>query len=69
MTNTRKRRNAETSKFKGVSWCAGSAKWRSQICLDNHVYHLGLFAEEIAAAKAYDRAAKKMFGEFASPNF
>lgn len=31
--------------------------------------HLGLFTSEKQAAKAYDEMARKLYGEFATPNF
>jgi len=39
------------------------------ITADNEKYHLGYFTNEIQAAKAYDNAARKHHGEFASLNF
>lgn len=70
MRNTRKRKDAVTSRYRGVSWCEGSGKWRVQICGTSRAsVHVGLFDDEIEAAKAYDAVARKEFGEFASPNF
>jgi hypothetical protein len=57
------------SGFKGVSWHKGARKWYAQICVYWKVIHLGSFDNPIAAAKAYDTAAKEFFGEFARPNF
>ncbi len=58
-----------SSKYKGVSWHYPLRKWRSQIQLNNQRHSLGYFIDEIKAAKIYDIAAKKLFGEFAHLNF
>jgi len=58
-----------TSGFKGVHWDRGSNKWRTHIKIKGKQIHLGVFLSEIDAAKAYDRAAYRYFGEFARTNF
>jgi len=62
----------KSSLYKGVSRC-GISRWQACIRLDNKNTHLGVFPKtpegEIAAAKAYDMAASKHFGEFARLNF
>ena len=69
MTNTRKRQNAKTSRFKGVSWCANAGKWRAQIRQGGIHNHIGLYWSEEEAALAYDAEARRMFGEFGVFNF
>jgi hypothetical protein len=44
-------------------------RWRARIRVNGKRISLGLFKDEIEAAKAYDRAARKYHGEFASLNF
>ena len=65
--NRRKRINC-TSKFKGVYWRPMYKKWRAQIKLNGKLIFLGDFIDERNAAKAYNNAAIKYFGEFASIN-
>lgn len=68
--NQRKKANANTSsKFKGVSWHKSTRKWRAYIRHKYKCVHLGLFRSETDAAKAYDRRAKKLFGDFCNLNF
>ena len=64
-----RRRTDGRSKYKGVSWHKGDRKWHARIYHDGRCYHLGAFASEIAAAQAYDRAARILHGPFASLNF
>lgn len=57
------------SSFKGVRWHKGTGKWHSRIMFNKKGISLGLFSSEEDAARAYDEAAKKYFGEFACLNF
>jgi len=58
-----------TSRFKGVGWHKGNKKWSTKICFNGKRKTIGYFADEIEAAKAYDKAAKKYHKEFALLNF
>ena len=60
--------NMCTSKFKGVSWFRRDKKWRAYIVVKRRQIHLGYFESEHKAAKAYNKAAKELFGEFARLN-
>jgi len=57
------------SKYKGISWDKRSKKWRAKIRYNSKDKHLGVFEDEIEAAREYDREAAKLFGEFAYLNF
>lgn len=65
------KRKGCTSQFKGVSFYKRSNKWYAGIMVDRVHIHLGCFDvdKEIEAAKAYDSAAIKHFGDFARLNF
>ncbi|MFC1794763.1 AP2 domain-containing protein [Planctomycetota bacterium] len=62
-------RKDSSSKYKGVCWHKSEKRWRAQINVNGERKILGRFKDEIHAAKAYDEAAKKYHGEFASLNF
>jgi hypothetical protein len=53
--------------YKGV--CKNQGKWVARITINNNRIHLGVFTEEIEAAKAYDSAAKYYHKDFAVLNF
>jgi len=54
---------------KGLEWDKIQRKWKARIQLNYRRIHLGSFDNEIDAAKAYDKAAKKYHREFAVLNF
>jgi hypothetical protein len=72
-TDTQNRANSKilasnTSGYKGVSWHKRAGKWAAAIQFKGKKYHLGLFHLAAEAAEAYNAAAVKFFGEYASLN-
>ncbi len=68
--NLRNRRpNKKTSRYKGVHWCKESRIWKAVIKFRGKKQNLGQFDNEIDAARAYDKAARQLFKEFAYLNF
>ena len=66
--NSKPRRGAASS-FKGVTKHKASGKWAARIVVSGKPHSLGLYSNEIDAAKAYDSAVKKFFGEYGWLNF
>lgn len=63
--NSRKRKGC-TSRFKGVAFIRN--RWESTISVSGKKKYLGRFKSEESAARAYDNAAVRLFGDFAKLN-
>jgi len=59
---------ANTTGFRGVSFNADASKFAAQICCNGRNHHLGYFTVPHDAARAYDAAARRLFGPFAYQN-
>lgn len=64
LQNSRKKADT-SSRYKGVTWDRQKDRWKARIRQEL----LGLFRSEEDAARAYDDAARRRFGEFARLNF
>lgn len=69
--NNCNRRGSGASKYLGVSYKSRQGKYTAQIYQHGKgkQIHLGSFLNEIDAARAYDRIAPSIHGEFARLNF
>jgi len=67
--NQQVQKRIKSSTFKGVSWYKQRCMWESYIEVNGKKIRLGYFNDELEAAKTYDNAAIKYFGEFANLNF
>lgn len=75
-TNVTSSKRQKIGGYKGVSWNKSAGKWEANIAGGDarengkrRKLYLGLFNDPVAAAKAYDAAARHYFGEYASCNF
>ncbi|MCP3998841.1 MAG: hypothetical protein GY722_27780 [bacterium] len=58
----------KTGRFKGVSWKTANRKWVAQIFYDGVKHHVGVFDDEVEAARAWNEAARLHHGKFAFQN-
>ncbi len=63
LANSKKRKGTK-SRFKGVNWDNEFKKWRVFIQSKS----IGRFKDELEAARAYDKRAVELYGEFACTN-
>lgn len=66
--NRKKQRN-NTSGYKGVYYENPTGRWYSKIGYKMKQIRIGSFESKEEAARAYDKKAKELFGEFAKLNF
>lgn len=67
--NNSKRKPKSLSKYKGVSYSTRGKPWKAMITVNGKWTYLGSYDDEKEAARAYDKAARKHFGQYARPNF
>jgi hypothetical protein len=65
----RRKPHGTSSAYKGVYYSKKRGYFIAQITVDGKPKYLGFFKSEEQAAKAYDIAAKRYYGEFAYQNF
>jgi hypothetical protein len=67
--NRGRQKNNYSSKYKGVCWHDQRQKWYARIHISGKQISCGLHSSQKKAAIAYDKKAKKLFGNFAKLNF
>jgi len=64
------RPKGKSSRFKGVCYDKARGQWMAPVrSPDGKDIHTGRFDDEVEAAKAHDRLARELHGEFAYLNF
>jgi len=67
--NRKLTRKTRKTRYTGIHWDKRSRKWEVLVRIDGRNRGFGAYADEVEAAKAYDRVAKQHRGEFAALNF
>lgn len=62
-------RKGGSSRFRGITWDRKRGKWAAYVGDRRRTVALGRFEREEDAARAYDAAARRLYGAFARLNF
>ena len=62
-------RKGGKTRYNGIRWDKNREKWQVRLTVNGRRESFGYYADEIEAAKAYDRVVEKYRGEFAVLNF
>jgi hypothetical protein len=65
---TPRRKRSTSSRFVGVTWHRQAGRWQAGIKHRDRFHHLGLFANEGDAARAYNRKSRELHGAFGWQN-
>ncbi len=66
--NQYRKPDGKSSRFKGVYLEKRKNLWKARLCVNGKRISLGLHRDEVDAAIAYNKAALRVFGEFARLN-
>lgn len=61
----RRKLRPHSSRYRGVTWHRAIGRWQAAVKCEGRNHYLGVFADEDAAGRAYNEAAKRLFGRFA----
>lgn len=59
----------KSSKYNGVSYIVDRKLWRARITYNKKCIEIGIYADEVDAARAYDHKARELYGPNAKVNF
>ena len=67
--NRGKSKMKSRSRYKGLAWDSKDKRWEVRISVNGRRIYIGRFQDQIEAARAYDRAARRYHGRYAQFNF
>lgn len=67
-TRNRVKPSGTSSRFKGVYRDSRRGYWRVRVSFEKRAHYVGVFQDEVEAARAYDAKALELHGEFARTN-
>jgi len=67
--NTKQNRTKSKTQYIGIHFNKNRQKWQVQLTVKGRQRGFGYYTDEVHAAKAYDKVAKKYRGQFALLNF